>query len=1071
MNTLKCLFFTIIIFNALIGFAQDEEHVVLPVKIGKKWGFINNQGAIVIEPTYRSITEFKKGFCVVNKNNKVGMVNSQGKEVVEPNYAGVRIINENLFGYYRDSLWGIAGENGKLTGELYHELKDFNRGKVLVKKDTLFGLVNLAGRELIPVLYDKIERVDSNLFYAHSGKFWAVYNEYGLVIADTITEIKRVKKHNHLVIKVKDEWKIIDGNGRIKHVSTKLNVEILNDNFVIFQGDELGSLYSVLGGKMISQDEVNKFKEFDDNRVMVGKGKLWGLIDNNGEAITTISYTQIIKEQATNNLRVRENMLWGLLDYNGKVLCKPQFQQMYWFQNGVTIVKNEHQGILNQSGKIIVALRYDYIDMFKETAKCFVKSGDINIVTFSSEGELISDDNYGNVITIKIGVGRRRAGLSTSRFIIPLGDFEWYLDADIGKYGLRVVETRAIKIPPIYKNVNVNYGLGLTVVMVEKTITEGTLEVRKANYGLVNNKHGQQILSPTYKKIFLEDLRFNTGNAGVFRATTFRKRYSLINRRGKVVKSGYKLIDGFKDGVARCLSTNRRGEYWKLVDGNGEFIKIPLYSYLSPIENGLLIAQKANRWGVIDTLGIEVINFLYDHISYLSGSNRQLFRLTCKQNKYGYLDQDKEEQVNVNFSDIKAESEGLIPVKKFVGPWHISKFTKWGFANTQGELVLPHQFDNVGIFSEGLAYAKKGSKWGYINKKGDWVIEPIYTKCSNFNGNTAWVRDGATFLFINKAGEQIFSQQFQSVESYIDTVAIAKLDGKKGLINLNGETLVDFKYDKIFSTNEPGVYIVRKKGKYGLISSSAEKITPLRYDKLLTFSEGRVAFRKDNKYGYLDNQGNVIVENIYLKADEFSEGKARVKIQGKYGFVNIEGTEVVAPQYTYAKSFHEGRAVVGMRSRQHVINDSFEAITSTKANVKISNFNEGKAVVTSGKSLNHYINSKGEKLYCKIFSNATNFVNNKAMIKINGKWTVMDNNGLLLMMPIYDNIDVSEDGSVIVSSNESYGIANLEGKIIIEPDYLKVFNVKKGLYAVMSGDKMGYISDLGEWIWSPDNKN
>ena len=51
---------------------------------------------------------------------------------------------------------------------------------------------------------------------------------------------------------------------------------------------------------------------------------------------------------------------------------------------------------------------------------------------------------------------------------------------------------------------------------------------------------------------------------------------------------------------------------------------------------------------------------------------------------------------------------------------------KWGFIDTSGALVIPHQFDSVHFFYEGYCVVEKDDLYGVINPKGEWVLRNNY---------------------------------------------------------------------------------------------------------------------------------------------------------------------------------------------------------------------------------------------------------------------------------------------------------------------------------------------------------
>ena len=59
--------------------------------------------------------------------------------------------------------------------------------------------------------------------------------------------------------------------------------------------------------------------------------------------------------------------------------------------------------------------------------------------------------------------------------------------------------------------------------------------------------------------------------------------------------------------------------------------------------------------------------------------------------------------------------------------YSIQKDGKWGFINSNGEIVVPCKYDLVTeLNSYGFAGVKQDGKWGVINENGDVVVVPVY---------------------------------------------------------------------------------------------------------------------------------------------------------------------------------------------------------------------------------------------------------------------------------------------------------------------------------------------------------
>src|SRR5829696_9264172 len=58
---------------------------------------------------------------------------------------------------------------------------------------------------------------------------------------------------------------------------------------------------------------------------------------------------------------------------------------------------------------------------------------------------------------------------------------------------------------------------------------------------------------------------------------------------------------------------------------------------------------------------------------------------------------------------------------------------KFGFINRTGKVIVPPQFDNAGIFQDGLAPVAIGKQWGYADKNGRLVINPQFDMADPFS--------------------------------------------------------------------------------------------------------------------------------------------------------------------------------------------------------------------------------------------------------------------------------------------------------------------------------------------------
>ncbi len=161
------------------------------VRVGKKYGFIDESYKTAIKPSWDSVRGFSEGYAVVRQNNKYGLIDARGKSVSKPQWeylddvsCGRSLVRQkDQYGYLgtdgkiaiaaqwdfatrfndgkarvkKDTAWGFIDVNGALIGELAWERAfDFSQGRAAVKKDGKWGFINESGDIAIKLEWDYV---------------------------------------------------------------------------------------------------------------------------------------------------------------------------------------------------------------------------------------------------------------------------------------------------------------------------------------------------------------------------------------------------------------------------------------------------------------------------------------------------------------------------------------------------------------------------------------------------------------------------------------------------------------------------------------------------------------------------------------------------------------------------------------------------------------------------------------------------------------------------------------------------------------------------------------------------
>lgn len=108
-----------------------------------KFGYKDEQGKIVIEPTYDEAFNFKEGLACVELGEQVGFINKSGEVVIPIIYDTACSFSEGLASVTKDEKCGYIDKEGNVVFEfIYEAATSFENGISLVKKDGKWGYMD-----------------------------------------------------------------------------------------------------------------------------------------------------------------------------------------------------------------------------------------------------------------------------------------------------------------------------------------------------------------------------------------------------------------------------------------------------------------------------------------------------------------------------------------------------------------------------------------------------------------------------------------------------------------------------------------------------------------------------------------------------------------------------------------------------------------------------------------------------------------------------------------------------------------------------------------------------------------
>lgn len=232
------------------------------------------------------------------------------------------------------------------------------------------------------------------------------------------------------------------------------------------------------------------------------------------------------------------------------------------------------------------------------------------------------------------------------------------------------------------------------------------------------------------------------------------------------------------------------------------------------------------------------------------------------------------------------------------------------FCAAAQELTLLETYDSIHRIpgSNDTYLVCLNDQWGMIDKDGELLIEPGLQVKPEFENGVAIV-----------SVQDTVQQEGISGESYYASLY--------GMIDIDGNTLLETRYDDIRLSDDGSIVMVNLNEKIGYTSITGETIVKPKFDLGEPFTGDYAAVGEITRldpddadrdsqthyvsWGMIDRSGKLVIPAMYDGLQVCENGMALVNIGRLYGYINAENEEVIHVKYEYANPFENGCAVVG----------------------------------------------------------------------------------------------------------------------------------------------------------------
>lgn len=515
-----------------------------------------------------------------------------------------------------------------------------------------------------------------------------------------------------------------------------------------------------------------------------------------------------------------------------------------------------------------------------------------------------------------------------------ISEYNYFTLEQNQKYGV-IDKNGNIVIEAEYEAVQIPNPSKAIFVCVKK-YNENTKEYETVVY---NEK--KEVLFSNYKNVQSISIYTNVNSTPYEKSVlTYKEngKYGLINLEGKqITKPVYDEISSinYKEGTFLVKQNELEG----IINMKGkviikcEYESVTSDNYYS--ENGynkqagFIVSKKTEdgyRYGYVNYRGTIILNPIYTQLERVTeiANEKGVYFIAFKNGQAGLLKNNKE-ILNYEYEDIQYNVLGSIFVTKRNG--------KYGAVNLEGTTVLYPEYDNV--YTGGMYLnALKDKDIFIFDLNGNKIETNEVSKTKTENANYYITIDkNNKYKVVDSKDNIIIDKDYTYIEYLPGDYFIVERDSKSGIIDSNGKSVIELKYDSISRINETDILQMEKDKNIALYNLNMKEIVSMdnAIVKEVKDEKAYILLYSDTDFKYLDKNGNILTsQNLFENNPLFAKN-----INGKWGFVDKDGNLKVQNDYELVTDFNKyGFAGIKKDGKWGSINQNGEIVQEPTYDLK-----------------------------------------------------------------------------------------------------------------------------------------
>ncbi len=328
-----------------------------------RYGYADKNGVVVVSTQYEEAYPYNNGLALVKANGLWGLLDAKGNWKVKPVFEELEALPSGAYKARSGIVYSFIDKEGNIVVPAATRLNFRHDGFVTVRVDSLVGLLQTDGKELLPMQYDAVSLIGpDSIFAVRIGEQWGLVNRQGRILMKPSARYKQmgIMAEGLVPVKIDKRWGFVDKEGRLMIANRYDGLQSFSEGMAAFM---LNNKWGFIdkAEKIRVQPHYEVVQPFANGVALVGRNQKWGMVSKNGTEVIPLEYDRIWQTKTGNYINQKDGKL-GLIDQTGYQVILPKYDAIQELPNRHFVQhRNGLLGVADEKGQVLVPMVYSMV--------------------------------------------------------------------------------------------------------------------------------------------------------------------------------------------------------------------------------------------------------------------------------------------------------------------------------------------------------------------------------------------------------------------------------------------------------------------------------------------------------------------------------------------------------------------------------------------------------------------------------------------------------------------------------------------------------------------------------------